>query len=66
MCGPCGGVQLNKFQNVSTLTIVIKENFGGDHTSISYIGFKGEVTNVRPCPSPTPWLALHSKKGSGA
>jgi hypothetical protein len=66
MCNPRGGVQLNKFQNVSTLTIVIKENFGGDHTSISYIGFKGEVTNVRPYQSPNLWPALHFQQGSGA
>jgi hypothetical protein len=47
---PGGGIdyplKLSKFQNVSTLTIFVAENFGGDCTSISYVGLKGEVTSV--------------------
>ena len=39
--------QVSKFQSVSSLTIFFCENFGGDSTSVSYIGFKGEVTSVR-------------------
>ena len=37
---------MSKFQSVSSLTIFVSENYGGDVTSISYIGLKGEVTTV--------------------
>ena len=48
--GATGGIdyplKLAKFQSVSSLTIFFEENFGGDFTSISYLGLKGEVTTV--------------------
>jgi hypothetical protein len=49
--GDGGGIdyplKVSKFQNVSSLTIFVSENCGADLTSISYIGFKGEVTTAR-------------------
>jgi len=49
--GDGGGIdyplKVSKFQNVSSLTIFFSENGGGDVTSVSYVGFKGEITSVR-------------------
>lgn len=49
--GDGGGIdyplKVSKFQNVDSLTIFFRENGGGDVTSVSYVGFKGEVTTAR-------------------
>lgn len=49
--GDGGGIdyplKVSKFQNVDSLTIFFSENGGGDVTSVSYVGFKGEVTTAR-------------------
>lgn len=41
----CG--RIRKFQGVSSLTIFVQENFGGDNSRIYYIGLKGESKKVR-------------------
>jgi hypothetical protein len=49
--GDGGGIdyplKVSKFQNVDSLTIFFSENGGHDVTSVSYVGFKGEVTTAR-------------------
>ena len=49
--GDGGGIdyplKVSKFQNVSSLTLFFSENGGADVTSVSYVGFKGEVTTAR-------------------
>ena len=44
-----------KFNGVHTLTLHIPENFGADHTTLTFIGIKGDLTEVslplRPLPS---------------
>lgn len=49
--GDGGGIdyplKVSKFQNVDSLTIFFSENEGSDVTSVSYVGFKGEVTTAR-------------------
>jgi len=49
--GDGGGIdyplKVSKFQNVDSLTIFFSEIGGGDVTSVSYVGFKGEVTTAR-------------------
>jgi hypothetical protein len=35
-----------KFQGVSSLVLHFPENFGGDTTRISFIGLRGEATEV--------------------
>lgn len=38
--------KLSKMQNVSDITLFVSQNFGADSTVITYLGFKGEGTNV--------------------
>lgn len=40
--------KLAKMQNVSDITLFVPSNFGADSTVITYLGFKGESTKVRP------------------
>lgn len=50
-----------KFSGVHMLTLHIPRNFGGDHTTVSFIGIKGEFSEVRcPCiwSSLRLWLAV--------
>ena len=36
-----------KFQNVTSVTLFFPESFGGETSTITYIGFKGVATNVK-------------------
>ncbi|CAM9717046.1 unnamed protein product, partial [Phaeothamnion confervicola] len=38
--------KVNKTQNVSSIALFVPENYGADQTCISFLGFKGETTNV--------------------
>jgi len=40
-------VKASKFQNISSLTMYIPENFGADSSRINFIGLKGEGTTIR-------------------
>lgn len=40
-------VTARKFQNVSSITLFFSDNFGGDRTTITYLGFKGNSTEAR-------------------
>mmetsp|Transcript_16851 Transcript_16851/g.28920 ORF Transcript_16851/g.28920 Transcript_16851/m.28920 type:complete len:224 (+) Transcript_16851:275-946(+) len=40
-------VRASKFQNISSLTIYVSENFGADSTKITFLGLKGEGTTAR-------------------
>ncbi|KAJ3158150.1 hypothetical protein HDU86_003102 [Geranomyces michiganensis] len=42
--------RLTKFQNVRKLTLYFSENFGADTTRITYIGLKGEFTEIKRDP----------------
>ena len=46
-----------KFNGVHTLTLHIPENFGADHTTLTFIGIKGDLTEV----SLLLCLSLHSR-----
>jgi hypothetical protein len=39
-----------KFSNVTSVTLFISRNFGGECTKISYVGFKGEYTTLKRDP----------------
>lgn len=43
----CG--RIRKFQGVSSLTVFVQDNFGGDDSRIYYIGLKGESKKVNAC-----------------
>jgi hypothetical protein len=38
--------KISKFQNVTSLTLFFPENFGAEHTLISYIGLKGDFKTL--------------------
>ncbi|TPX62988.1 hypothetical protein PhCBS80983_g00157 [Powellomyces hirtus] len=42
--------RLTKFQNIRNLTLYFPENFGADATKITYIGLKGEWTEIKRDP----------------
>lgn len=46
-CCDIWSLRVYNFNNVSSLTMYIPENFGADNTTISYIGLKGEFAAVR-------------------
>jgi hypothetical protein len=49
--------RIHKFQNVSSLTLYIPENFGAPESRIYYLGLKGEFTPVSPKAPPPLFLA---------
>ncbi|KAJ3258839.1 PITH domain-containing protein 1 [Boothiomyces macroporosus] len=42
--------KVTTFTNIRDITIFVPGNFGADHTVISYIGFKGEYTEINRDP----------------
>ncbi len=50
-----------KFNGVHTLTLHIPENFGADHTTLTFIGIKGDLTEVS-----LPLYPLPSSREQGA
>ena len=40
-------VKPSVFQHVNNVTLFFSDNFGGDHTSLSYLGFLGEDLKVK-------------------
>lgn len=40
-------VKPSSFQHVNNITLFFSDNFGGDHTSLSYLGFSGEDLKVK-------------------
>ena len=51
-----------KFNGVHTLTLHIPENFGADHTTLTFIGIKGDLTEVRLPLCPLQELSLEGRK----